>query len=95
MNLLVSSCLLGLNCRYCGTGCLNDQVLLLKQKHRLIPVCPEQMGGLPTPRPPVELAHGRAVTQAGKDVTAQFEKGAKEVVRLAELFECTYAVMKS
>lgn len=95
MNILVSSCLLGLDCRYCGTGCANEQVIRLGETHRLIPVCPEQMGGMPTPRPPVELVNGRAVDGTGADYTEQFEKGANEAVKLAELFHCTCAVLKS
>lgn len=95
MNVLVSSCLLGLDCRYCGAGCYNEQVIMLKQKHNLIPVCPEQMGGLPTPRPPVELVNGQAVDSTGVDYTLQFEKGADEVVKLAKIFNCTFSILKN
>jgi len=95
MNVLVSACLLGVNCRYCGTGCYHEQVALLNLKHRLIPVCPEQLGGLPTPRPPVELVNTRAVTQTGDDFTEQFIKGAEETVKLAKTLNCTHAVLKS
>ncbi len=95
MNILVSSCLLGLNCRYCGTGCGCEQVTRLSEKHHLIPVCPEQMGGMPTPRAPVEIVNGKAIDNTGKDVTAQFKKGAEEAAKLAELFHCTCAVLKS
>ena len=95
MNILVSSCLLGLNCRYCGGGCPSEAVKRLAGRFGLIPVCPEQMGGLPTPRPPVELRNGKAVSRTGKDVTEPFRKGAQETLRLAKLFGCGYAVLKS
>lgn len=95
MNILVSSCLLGLNCRYCGNGCCNPNVVNLGNRFRLVPVCPEQMGGLPTPRPPVELLNDKAATREGEDCTAQFRKGAQEVLKLAKMFDCKYAVLKS
>jgi uncharacterized protein YbbK (DUF523 family) len=95
MNILVSACLLGLNCRYRGDGKYVEQVALLSQNHHLIPVCPEQMGGLPTPRAPVERMNGKAIDNTGKDVTAQFVKGADEVAKLAKMFGCKAAVLKS
>lgn len=95
MNLLVSACLLGAECRYCASGCPNAAVQNLIGRHRLIPVCPEQLGGLPTPREPVELMRGRAMTRGGADCTAQFLHGAEETLRLAKLFHCTGAVLKS
>ncbi len=95
VNILISACLLGLDCRYCGTGCYHEKVMALKNRFQLIPVCPEQMGGLPTPRAPVELVDGRALTRTGLDLTAHFQKGADEVLRLAQMFNCQYAVLKS
>ena len=95
MNILISSCLLGLDCRYSGGGCADERAIRLADRFGLIPVCPEQMGGLPTPRPPVELRNGRAVNRPGKDVTEAFQKGAGEALKLAELFHCRYAVLKS
>lgn len=95
MNILVSACLLGVNCRYCGTACPGEGVKDLAGRYRLIPVCPEQLGGLPTPRPPAELCGGRVVTASGADVTEAFCKGAQETLKLAELFGCRYAILKS
>lgn len=95
MNILVSACLLGLNCRYQGDNKYDGQVAALGEKHHLIPVCPEQMGGLPTPRPPVEIMDGRALDSTGKDVTPQFKMGAEEVLKLAKLYDCKIAVLKS
>ena len=95
MNILVSACLLGIACRYCGTGLFNEAVYKLKDKYNLIPVCPEQLGGLTTPRNPVELVNGQAVDQNQKDFTGQFEKGAEETLKIAKLLDCKMAVLKS
>ncbi len=95
MRILVSACLLGLCCRYDGKSKANERVLSLAEKHELIPVCPEQLGGLPTPRPPAEIRDGRAVTNAGQDVTAQYEKGAAETLRLYDLLRCDCALLKA
>lgn len=94
MNILVSACLLGVCCRYDGTGAANEAVLKLMQNHTLIPVCPEQLGGLPTPREPSERHANRVVTASGEDVTEAFEKGAQEVLKLARLYDCKLAVLK-
>ena len=61
MNILVSACLLGVSCRYDGTGCLLPELEELKKKHHLIPVCPEVYGGLTTTRPSRISAGGRGV----------------------------------
>ena len=95
MNILVSACLLGVDCRYCGTGLFNEAVYKLKNNHNLIPVCPEQLGGLTTPRNPVELVNGQAVDKEHNDYTAQFEKGAEETLKIAKLLDCTTAILKS
>ena len=94
MKLLVSACLLGLCCRYDGCAKPNAVVLALREGHTLIPVCPEQLGGLPTPRVPAERRGDRVVTRDGRDVTAAYEKGAAEALRLAELFSCDAAILK-
>lgn len=94
MNILVSACLLGTNCRYDGTGHLDPNLLSLLEKHTLIPICPEQLGGLPTPRPPAECQGNLVVTKAGVDVTTQFIKGAEETLKLAQLYHCDLAILK-
>ena len=94
MNILVSACLLGVNCRYSGKGELCQELQKLMKEHHLIPVCPEQLGGLATPRTPAERVKDRVVTQMGEDVTAQYEKGARETAGLAGLFGCRCAVLK-
>lgn len=95
MNILVSACLLGVDCRYCGTGLPNEAVLKLRNNHNLIPVCPEQLGGLTTPRIPVELKDGKAIDKEHNDVTKQFQKGAEEALKIARLLDCTTAILKS
>jgi uncharacterized protein YbbK (DUF523 family) len=95
VNILVSACLLGVDCRYCGTACPGEGIKDLVSRYRLIPVCPEQLGGLPTPRPPAEIRGGRVITASGSDVTEAYCRGAGEVLKLAKLFDCRCAVLKS
>ena len=95
MRLLVSACLLGVCCRYDGQSKANEAVLRLADKHELIPVCPEQLGGLPTPRPPSEIRQGRVINRMGQDVTAQYQKGAEEALRLCRLLHCDAAILKA
>jgi len=96
MNLLISACLLGYCCRFDGSnnGPMED-LILLKRKYHLIPICPEQLGGLTTPRLPAERLGDRVVNTEGVDITEQYDRGAKEALRLARLFGCKYAVLKS
>lgn len=91
---LVSACLLGLHCRYNGQGVMDADVKALMDTAELIPVCPEILGGLATPRPPAERLGDRVVTVDGCDVTAQYQKGAEETLHLAKLFGCSCAVLK-
>lgn len=94
--ILVIACLLGVCCRYDGRGNPSAQVLdLLKRDDlELIPVCPEQLGGLPTPRLPSERVEDRIINRAGEDVTDQFQRGAAEALRLARSYGCDVAVLK-
>lgn len=91
---LCSACLLGIKCKYDGTGNRNEKVLKLGKKEILIPVCPEQFGGLPTPREPSEQRGKKVVTKSGKDVTKNFKRGAKEVLKLAKLLGIKKAILK-
>ena len=94
--LLVSACLLGICCRYDGRGNPDDAVLSLLNRDdiTLIPVCPEQLGGLSTPRIPSERRGERVVNRSGEDVTSQFIRGAEEALRIAKLYGCQVAVLK-
>jgi len=94
MNILVSACFLGMGCRYDGTGYLLEELNLLKEKHTLIPICPEIYGGLQTPRDPAEILNDRVITKKGQDVTSEFHKGANEIIKLARFYQCTHAILK-
>lgn len=90
---MISACLLGVCCRYDGASKAHPLVLALAERHTLVPVCPEQLGGLPTPRPPAERRDGRVVTQSD-DVTEQYRRGAEETLKLCKLLGCEAAVLK-
>jgi uncharacterized protein YbbK (DUF523 family) len=89
---LCSACLLGINCRWNGKSKPNQKVIDLDEE--LIPVCPEQLGGLTTPREPSEQQGSRVVTKSGKDVTAEFEKGAQEVLKIAKQLKISEVILK-
>jgi len=91
---LCSACLLGIKCRYDGNGKKDKKVIELSRKEALIPVCPEQMGGLATPRESSEIKNGKVFTQSGKNITKNLQRGAEEVLELAELFNIKEAIFK-
>lgn len=91
---LCSACLLGINCRYDGKNKPIQKVLDLIKKETLIPVCPEQLGGLSTPREPSEQRGERVVTKTGRDVTDNFLRGAEQVLGLAKLLGIKEAIFK-
>ena len=95
-NLLISACLLGFECKYSGgSNKLSDEeIALLKKEYRLIPVCPETAGGLPVPRDPSERLGDKVVSSKGKDVTAEFVKGAETALYLARRYGCKKALLK-
>ena len=95
-NLLISACLLGVECKYSGgSNALPEETIeKLRTRYRLIPVCPETAGGLPTPRDPSARLGERVVSCRGADVTAQFKKGAEAALTLARRYGCTTALMK-
>jgi uncharacterized protein YbbK (DUF523 family) len=93
--ILVSACLLGVCCRYDGESKPCADVISLRDRFILIPICPEQLGGLPTPRLPSELKNGKVINTAGNDVTEQYLRGAEEALRLAKIFHCPIALLKA
>ena len=93
-SILISACLLGVRCRYDGGSKPQEPILRLMEKYTLIPACPEQLGGLPTPRLPSERIGAQVVMKDGTDVTAAYRRGAEEALRLARLFGCRRAVLK-
>ncbi|MCD6115165.1 DUF523 domain-containing protein [bacterium] len=93
---LCSACLLGIRCTWDGKDRYkNKKVIELSKKEVLIPICPEQLGGLPTPRIPQEIQNGtgddvlngkcKVLNKEGKDVTVYFIRGAREVLKIAKL----------
>jgi len=92
--ILVSACLLGVNCRYKGGGQKLAGIERLMDIAELIPVCPEVLGGLPTPRTPAERCGEQVCMRDGTDVTAQFHRGAEEALGLARLFGAGHALLK-
>ena len=81
---ICSACLLGINCRYNGERKPNEKVIALTSKETLIPVCPEQTGGLATPRAAAEIKDGRVVN----------DKGAEDVLSIAKLYNIKEAILK-
>lgn len=93
-NVLVSACLMGVNCRYDGKSVLAQYLEETMEQYHLVPVCPEIFGGLPIPREPGERIGNKVITITGKDVTEYYERGAMEVLRIARLYNCHYAILK-
>lgn len=96
MRILISACLLGVSCRYDGASKPIDSAKIekLMEQFELIPVCPESLGGLQCPRDPSERIGDRVISCNGIDVTAQYERGARETLYLAKLFDCKTALLK-
>ena len=93
-NVLVSACLLGIGCRYDGKHKANEEVLRLREKYNLIPVCPEVFGGLPTPRVPSERVGDKVMMRDGRDVTDNYRRGAEEALRLCRIYDVKLAILK-
>lgn len=91
----ISACLLGCSCRYDGKSKpIPEKILALLKTDTLIPVCPEILGGLPTPRIPAERRGERVINRSGQDVTAEYERGATEVLRLARLYRADGVILR-
>ena len=103
--LLVSACLVGIPCRYDGGSCPNDELQALAMQGGILPLCPEVLGGLSTPRPPAEIRGGdggdvlegraRVVNTEGRDVTTEFLAGAREALRAAQRWGIEVAILKA
>ena len=94
--ILVSDCLLGLCCRYDGKEKADDRILTLfhREDVLLVPVCPEQLGGMGTPRLPSERRDGKVVNRTGEDVTKYYKQGARQALTMAKLYGCQIAILK-
>ena len=101
---LISACLTGINCRYNGKNRLSKFLNIYKEKYFLVPVCPEQLGGLPTPRLKSEITEGdgfdvlnnkaTVLNEKGLDVTKKFLKGAMETLNLCKILGIKIAFFK-
>lgn len=104
ISVMVSACLLGVRCRYDGGHSLCPGLVSALDSAHIVPFCPEQLGGLPTPRPAADIwdgdgldvltGRGRVIDATGMDVSGAFRKGAEEALRLARLTETVLAVVK-
>jgi len=96
--ILVSACLVGINCKYNGGNNYNEKIFELVKKGEAIPICPEQLGGLQTPRIPSEIkiidGKRHVINKEGEDVTQNFEKGAEEVLELAKKLNIKKAILQ-
>ena len=94
--LLISACLLGTNCKYNGgnNALPPEKLSALAARYCLVPFCPEQAGGLPTPRLPSERRGERVVNRAGEDVTGAFRRGAELALETALREGCGLALLK-
>ncbi|MCI8308848.1 MAG: DUF523 domain-containing protein [Clostridia bacterium] len=92
--ILVSACLLGVNCKYNGGNNYSNEIDEFLKDYEVIPICPEIMGGLPTPRIASERVDDKVLTKEGKDVTEQFVKGANECLFLAKKYDVKKALLK-
>ena len=93
--MIVSACLAGYPCRYDGKAKPCAQVIELVRAGKAIPVCPEQLGGLPTPRSAAEIRAGRVVDDEGADRTEAFRRGAQAVLALAQTYGATQALLQN
>ena len=104
MPVLISSCLLGIECRYDGGHSRVEDIIKKAQEIQFIPICPEQLGGLPTPRAQSNIVKGdgkgvltgnaRVINSLGEDVTGAFIKGAQESLKLARITGAKKAILK-
>ena len=93
--ILVSGCLAGFNCRYDGGNNLVPEIRQLVEDGLAVTACPEQLGGLPTPRIPSERMGSKVMSREGADVTAEFKAGAEAALRIALENGCRAAILKS
>jgi uncharacterized protein YbbK (DUF523 family) len=102
--LIVSACLAGMNTRYDGGSKPDERIIFLVREGKAIPLCPEQLGGLPTPRPRAEIHNGNGgdvldksasvLNERGEDISALFIRGASEMLCFAEIYQIKGAILK-
>lgn len=92
--IVVSACLLGYNCKYSGGNNRCEAVLRFAQGREVVAVCPEQLGGLPTPRIPAEIVRGEVRNAAGESVDVAFREGARRAAALLEGEDVEMAILQ-
>lgn len=95
MKIAVSACLLGINYKYNGGNNYSEKLEELLEKHEVIPICPEVLGGLPIPRDPSEIVKGEVLTNMGKSVDKEFKNGAKKALKIVKESEAELVVLQS
>ena len=95
MKIMVSACLIGENCKYDGGNNKDERIAVLAEDHELIPVCPEVLGGLPTPRIPSEIRNGVVYNREGGNVDAEFRAGAIKCLEIAKKEQPDLIILKS
>lgn len=93
--ILVSACLSGLNCKYDGTNNYNEKVMEIIKNNDVILICPEQLGGLTTPRLPSERVNNKVLNSEGIDVTYEYSRGSEEVLKLCKELNIKKTILKS
>lgn len=93
MKIMVSACLLGRNCKYNGSNNLDEKVVAFLQGHEVIPVCPEELAGLGTPRVPMEIVNGVLINKEGVVVDGPVRRAVAQIV--AENQDVDLAILKS
>ncbi|MCR5005367.1 MAG: DUF523 domain-containing protein [Clostridiales bacterium] len=83
MIILISACLIGTNCKYNGGNNRNEKVMQFLEGHEVIPICPEVMGGLPTPRVPAEIVGSTVINREGRSVDREYRCGAQQALEIA------------
>ena len=94
MNILVSACLLGENCKYNGDNNFCSKIAELANDHKVIAVCPEVLGGLPVPRHPAEICDGVVTAVDGTVVDSEFREGAQRALAIGKENEAELAILQ-
>lgn len=90
----VSACLCGFPCRYDGKSKPDERIKALYEEGRALPVCPEKLGGLKTPRTPCEIINGRVISSDGEDRTNEYLLGSQKVLELCKKHGIKKAILK-
>lgn len=97
--MIISACLCGCDCKYNGKNNKNESCVELLKRGKAVLVCPEQLGGMTTPRVPSEIIKNdgkiSVISKEGKDVSKEFKKGAKEALKIAKLVDAKVAILKN